>query len=247
MTSLKKRLAGGERLIGALLRMPNEETVEMLAVAGMDFILLDCEHGPADVQVLRQHIAAALMYQVPVLVRVGAEEPGLVLRALDQGAEGIVAPHTDSVELARALVDSVHYPPLGNRGFATYSRAGRFGSVPADEHKARFLENTLVVGMIEAPEPAAHSAEILAVEGIDAVMIGVADLAAASGPSDPSPAESTAAVHRACAETGTWRMDIVGSIAAAGQAYADGAQLVVYNLAALQLGLFQQAAGVERR
>ena len=244
MSSIRQRLDAGERLIGALVRIPNEETIEMLAVAGMDFILLDCEHGPSDVQAVRQHIAAASMYRVPVLVRVGGSEPQLVLRALDQGAEGIVAPHTDSVQLAEELVRAVHYPPQGNRGFATYSRAGRFGTVPPEEHRRHQLEHTLVVAMIESPQAAADSAAILAVPGIDAVMIGTADLAAATGADDPTPAESVAAVHRACAATGTWRMDIRNTVDAAVAAYAEGAQLVVYNLTALQLELFQRAAAV---
>lgn len=244
MSGIKQRLGAGERLVGALVRIPNEETIEMLAVAGMDFILLDCEHGPADVQAVRQHIAAALIHGVPVLVRVGNEEPGLVLRALDQGAEGIVSPHTDSVRLAEELVRAVHYPPHGERGFATYSRAGRFGTVPPTEHRDRYLHQTLVVAMIEAPDAATQSAQILAVPGIDAVMIGNADLAAATGPDDPAPAESVATVHRACAETGTWRMDIVNTLGAAEQAYASGAQLVVYNLTALQMELFERAAAI---
>ena len=134
---LKSRLQGSERLLGVLLRMPAEELVEMCVVAGFDFILIDCEHGPADVSMLRGHLAAATMHGVPTLVRVGAEEPALVLRALDAGAAGIVAPHIDTPTQARALVDSAHYPPLGHRGFASYSRAGRYGQVEPAAHQQR--------------------------------------------------------------------------------------------------------------
>ena len=70
----------------------------MVAVSGFDFVLIDCEHGPADLIPLRQHIAAARLHGVEVLVRIGAHEPALALRVLDQGATGIVAPHVDDAD-----------------------------------------------------------------------------------------------------------------------------------------------------
>jgi len=86
--TVKARLRSGEQLVGALVRMPCEDVVEMLAVAGLDFVLIDCEHGPADVLALRTHIALAQVHGVPVLVRPGEGEPGLVLRALDLARNG---------------------------------------------------------------------------------------------------------------------------------------------------------------
>ena len=232
MTSLKERLAAGDRLLGVLLRVPAEELVEMAAVAGFDFVLLDGEHGPADVSELRRHTAFAQVHGVPVLVRVGSNEPALVLRALDAGAEGVVAPHVDTPEQARALVDSAHYPPLGHRGFATYGRTGRFGLVAPAEHQERSRAETLVVGMIESPAGVRNADEIVGVRGLDGIMVGVADLAAASTADDPSPTEGIRAVHRVLAEQGRLRMDIVPSREAAGRSLTDGAQLVVYNLTA---------------
>ena len=108
----------------------------MLGLAGFDFVVIDCEHGPADLLAMRQHLAFAELQGLAVLVRVGAAEPALVLRALDAGAQGVIAPHIDTVEQASALVDSAHYPPAGHRGFATYGRAGRFGGVQPAEHLA---------------------------------------------------------------------------------------------------------------
>ena len=230
-SSLRSRARAGEHLIGALLRMPAEELVEMAALAGLDFILVDCEHGPADVTALRQHIAVAQTHGVPTLVRIGARDDGLALRALDQGASGIVAPHIDSVTDAEQLIAATHYPPLGHRGFATYSRAGDFGRVPADEHRRRMLEHTLVIGMIESPTGVAQIDGIAAVAGLDGVMIGPADLAAASGARDLALGEAIRRVHVSAERAGLLRMDIVSSTAAARDAFADGAGLVVYNLA----------------
>lgn len=231
MPGLKQRLRAGEQLIGVLLRMPSEELLEMVAVRGFDFVVIDCEHGPADVMALRQHLALAATHDVPVLVRVGSDEPALVLRALDQGAVGIVAPHVDSAADAQRLVDAAHYPPLGHRGFATYSRAGRFGSVPPQEHQRRQLDETVVIGMIESPTAVAAARDILTVPGVDGTMIGTADLRASSTNADPDPAGSVAAVHAVVAELGALRMDIVTGSEAAGRSLSEGAQLVVYNLA----------------
>lgn len=241
MNTLKERLRSGARLVGVLLRLPAEDLVEMVAISGFDFVVIDCEHGPNEVADLRRHIALAELHQVPVIVRVGSDEPALTLRALDQGAAGIIAPHIDTAALAEALVDAVHYPPLGHRGFATYTRVGRFGTVDPAQHQARMLDETLVVGMIESPDGVRQAADILAVGGLDAIMIGTADLRASSTSADPAPADSVQTVNQLLAAHGCWRMDIVGTRDAAAASFDDGAQLVVYNLAQ---SLMQHLAGL---
>jgi 4-hydroxy-2-oxoheptanedioate aldolase len=234
--SLRTRVEAGERLAGALVRMPCEEIVEMLGVAGLDFVLVDCEHGPADLLALRHHVALAEARGLPVLVRTPPDDPTLVLRALDHGACGVVAAHVDSAADAERLVRSVHYPPTGDRGFAVYSRAGRFGTVDAEAHR-RAASETLVVAMIESPTGVRSVAEILATPGIDGYLVGTSDLAATSGPLDPTPAEQAALVHAAGREAGAARLQLAGDREAAAAAWADGAQLVVYNLTQLLMGV----------
>jgi 4-hydroxy-2-oxoheptanedioate aldolase len=229
---LKGRVRNGEQLLGVLLRMPAEELVEMLGLTGFDFMAIDCEHGPADVIPLRQHLAFAELQGLPVLVRVGAGEPALVLRALDAGAQGVIAPHIDTVGQAIALVDSAYYPPVGHRGFATYGRAGRFGGVLPDEHLDAAQQNTLVFGMIESPTGVANAADIASVPGLDGIMIGTADLRAASTAADLDPVEAIQQVHAVLARSGSVRMDIVNGVEQAMASFANGAQLVVYNLTA---------------
>ena len=202
----------------------------MAAISGFDFLFLDCEHGPADMVEVRRHVALAALHGVPTLVRVGTNEEQLVLRVLDAGAAGVIGPHVDTAAGARALVESAHYPPLGKRGFATYSRAGRYGSMDPDTHRTGALANTFVVAMIESPAGVRSAADIAAVIGIDAVMIGVADLRAALTPDDPEFGEAIGQVHDALAASPAVRLDIVLGRDAAAAAFADGAQLVVYNL-----------------
>ncbi len=228
--NLKARLAAGESLLGVLVRLAGDDLVEMCGWTGFDFVVIDCEHGPADVALLRQHIMAAELHGMPALVRLGSAEPALALRAMDQGATGVLAPHLDSVADARALVASVHYPPLGQRGFAAYTRAGDFGQADPERLRQAYLEQTLVLGMIESPTAVAAAADIIATPGLDGIMIGPADLRASSGPDDPPPAESMAAVNAELRAQGAFRMDIVSNPDAAQTAFADGANLVVYNL-----------------
>lgn len=245
-SGLKARLAAGERLLGGLLRLPAEDLTEMAAMSGFDFVVVDCEHGPGDVVDLRRHIVAAETHGVGVLVRVGSDDPALALRALDQGAAGIIAPHIDTPEQARALVDAVHYPPVGRRSFATYTRAGRFGTVDPAAHQARLLAETLVIGMIESPVGVTNTAQVIAVPGLDGIMIGTADLRASSTSGDPDPSVSVREVNRHLAEQGSLRMDIVGTRDAARAAFDDGAQLVVYNLAHTLMAHLADLRAVDR-
>jgi 4-hydroxy-2-oxoheptanedioate aldolase len=235
---LRRRLRAGDKVYGAIVRLPNEDLVDMLGVAGLDFVLVDCEHGPADVTALRQHIVYAEAHGLAVLVRVGENEPGLVLRALDQGAQGVVIPHVDTAAEAAEAVATVHYPPLGRRGFATYTRAGGFGTTDPREHQTRLAEETLVLAMLESPTAVRNAGEILAVDGIDGYLVGTADLAASSSPDDPSVADSLETVRSVGRHQGSLRADIVNDTETAERALGDGAQLVVYNLAAVMMRTF---------
>lgn len=241
---MRARLAAGERLAGALVRMPCEEIVEMLAVAGLDFVLIDCEHGPADVGMLRTHLAFADAHGLPVLVRPGEDEHHLAQRALDQGARGIVAPHVESAAQARELAGALRYPPHGTRGFATYPRAGRFGSVTAEKHRTA-ADDVLVLAMLESPGAIGRAGEIVAVDGIDGYLVGVADLGASRTDVDPTVPELLATVHGDPAARGAVRADLAGSADAAATSFAGGAQIVAYNLAAVMMASFRGLAATK--
>lgn len=231
--TLKSRLQAGEQVVGVLTRMPSEELVEMAAVAGMDYILIDCEHGPADQVQLRAHITAAQVHGVDVLVRVGQHETALIQRVLDLGASGVVVPHVDTAEHARAVVTATRYPPVGDRGFATYGRAGRFGTVSAGEHLHADADTTLTIVMIESRAGCASAPEILAVAGIDGVLCGPADLAIPMGlesSADPALAAELDRIHRSVADAGRLRMDIVGGAEQVRMSLEAGASMVVVNL-----------------
>ncbi|MEU1950464.1 HpcH/HpaI aldolase family protein [Nocardia rhamnosiphila] len=247
MTAMKQRLRDGDRLLGALVRMPAEELVEMVGVAGFDYVLIDCEHGPADLIPLRQHIAAARVHGMDVLVRVGQQEPALIQRVLDHGAAGVVVPHIDDAGQAAAAVHAARYPPVGDRGFATYGRAGRYGTRTAADHLAADARETLVIAMVESTAGCRHAPEIVATPGVDGVMVGPADLAVsmgAHGPADPAVQAEIEKVHAAVADHQRIRLDIVSSDQRAAAAFDSGADLVVINLTHVLMETFAKLRSV---
>ncbi|MFD9292511.1 HpcH/HpaI aldolase/citrate lyase family protein [Streptomyces sp. NPDC060030] len=240
--SLKQRLAAGEQLRGALLRLPSETLVEMAGVAGLDYVVIDCEHGPADTAMLQHHLTAAAAHGIDVLVRVGSAEPALALRCLDLGAAGLIHPHVNSREDARRAVAASHYPPWGERGFATYSRAGEFGTVTAADHVAASRE-TLVVTMIETRRAVDDADAIAGTDGVDAVLVGPADLAADCGFPEPGVVDGLIArAHDAARTNRRAVMSIVPSVDAATTAERHGAQLIVYNMAHVLMGTLRSLA-----
>lgn len=229
MNRLKRTLASGGSATGVLLRLPAVGLVELAGVAGLDFVLLDCEHGPADTEQLQHHLNAADAHGLATLVRVGSAEPALILRALDLGAQGVVVPHVDTAEQAAAVVAAAHYPPLGERGFANYTRAARFGSQSPVDYLDHAAATTMVIPMLETAAACDNAAEILAVPGVDAVMPGPADLAVSMGALDQKQRvdDKIAAAGAAADQAGKPVLRIVGD---ADAARATGSRFIVYNL-----------------
>ena len=244
--SMKARLVRGEQLLGVLLRMPSEELTEMVALSGFDLRPDRLRARPGGPGLAAQpHRPGRLpRRRRDGPHRFGGAGPG-PSRA-GSGRDRIVAPHVDTPEQAQALVNSVHYPPLGHRGFATYSRAGQFGLVTPQEHRQRFLDETLVFAMIESPAAVAEAAAILDVPGLDGTMIGNCRPRCLETP------------RRArCAGVGgvgSCRSGRLASIAdghrprcrAGRGSLADGADLVVYNLAHSIMGHLHELAAARR-
>ncbi|MBN6040484.1 HpcH/HpaI aldolase/citrate lyase family protein [Amycolatopsis sp. 195334CR] len=239
MNRLKRTLAAGGSATGVLLRLPAVGLVELAGVAGLDFVLLDCEHGPADTEQVQHHLNAADAHGLATLVRVGSAEPALILRALDLGAQGVVVPHVDTAGQAAAVVAAAHYPPLGERGFANYTRAARFGSRAPADYLDDAAATTMVIPMLETAAACENAAEILAVPGVDAVMPGPADLAVSMGALADKPRvdAAIAAAGAAAERAGKPVLRIVGDAAAA---RATGSRFVVYNLTQVLLTAFRE-------
>jgi len=175
---LKSRLHGNAPIYGLFCSTPAALSIELIAAAGYDFVVIDLEHPLIGAEQLTAMLLAARASGIAALVRVAA--PYQALQALDAGAEGIVFPRIRSAQAAQDAVRLCHFAPNGERGLnATWhSRYGR-DDLSAAIDTAR--QQTLVVVMIEDLEGVDQAAAIAAVDGVDVLLEGAADLSQSFG------------------------------------------------------------------
>lgn len=178
---LKARLRERDKLFGVFVMFPSPAVVEICAYAGFDYVVLDLEHGARTIESVEHELRAADAAGIPAIVRVGSRAPIDILRVLDAGACGVLVPHVLSAADAAAIVQAAHYPPVGTRGMATTTRAGRHGFVSVAEHLERARERTVVLAQIEDAAALGQVPAIAATAGLDGVFIGPSDLAASLG------------------------------------------------------------------
>lgn len=183
-----RRLASADRcLVGTWAKIPALEPVEILADAGFDFIVIDQEHAPLTFEFAYQATAVAQGAGMSVLVRVPDRSGSHLQRLLDVGVDGILVPRVTTVEQAESAVRQMLFPPAGERGLGTTSRAGRWGGTPREEY-LRFGDEE-VMRAVQLEERAAIEAadDILDVAGLNGVFLGMGDLQLSSGlpQSDP--------------------------------------------------------------
>ena len=203
----KQRLAAGELALGMGVRQAR--TVDIATVAktsGFDWLFIDMEHSSMDVDVASQLAMASLAVGITPIVRVPGHEHYHASRLLDNGAQGIVAPHVDTVEEAKRIVSACRYPPLGHRSLAGAPPQLGFRSVPAAEAMPLVNAATLVTVMLETPKAIANADAIAQVPGVDVLLIGTNDLCAEMGIpgqfTDPRVEDAYRSVVAACARHG---------------------------------------------
>ncbi len=177
-----QKLRAGKLAIGfGVHHLRSAATPMLAAAAGYDWLFIDCEHGAFSVQEATQLCLAALPVGITPVVRVcaGAIDEGT--RALDNGALGMVMPHVNSAEQARAIVAAYRYPPAGHRSWGGPPAAYGFRAPAAAEAQAAINDAVLIVAMIETPQAVEQADAIAAVPGIDALLIGTSDLSAEMG------------------------------------------------------------------
>jgi len=209
--------------LGTWIKVPAVEHVELVARAGFDFVVIDLEHSTITTESAYGLIGTALLTGVAPIVRVPGLEGGLVPRLLDAGAEGIMVPHVDTAEDARAAVAAVRFPPLGDRGVGATSRAGAWGAVPRDEYLRYGQEEVVLIAQIESAAAARAAGTIAGVPGVDALLVGAADLSTSEGRAedDPLVLELIAGAIGAARAAGTPIGNAGGASAAAVQSALD--------------------------
>lgn len=205
--SMKAALAAGHPVYGVINATESPAVAEMIGMAGYDFVLVDGEHGPGDQQ---SHLACLRAIQsTPATALFRVVEAGVshIKRALDLGFEGILVPAVADAKAAREMVAACHYPPAGNRGMsARIVRASDYG-FSADRYLAGNAASELFICvMIETKSAVDDIEAIMAVDGIDSVLVGPHDLAGDLGvPGQfdrPVFMEALARIERAAASSG---------------------------------------------
>jgi 4-hydroxy-2-oxoheptanedioate aldolase len=175
MKQLKKRLQAGETLHGCWLNLGSSLTAEIVGLAGFDWVLIDLEHGAGGEKEALAQLQALEHTPVGVVVRVESTEGQRIHRVLDMGAEGIMCPKVSTAAEARKVVGGLHYPPHGHRGVAKMVRATQFAQQFQSYYESA-RDTILGVVQIETAEVLNHLDEVAAIDGVDVLFIGPADL-----------------------------------------------------------------------
>ncbi len=173
---VKQRLQQGLPVIGHWISFPSPAVVELMAGAGMDWLMIDTEHGPANWETVEDMIRAMKGTAVAPLVRVVANDPALIKLALDRGALGVLVPLVNTAEQARAAAAASRYPPDGIRGVAG-TRVNRYGG-DLPQYFEEWNRQVVVACQVETGQALENVEAIAAVDGIDVLFVGPNDLSA---------------------------------------------------------------------
>lgn len=196
----KQALKDGQPQIGLWLGLCSSYSTELVAGAGFDWLLIDGEHAPNNVQTTLTQLQAIAAYPSQPVVRPPWNDPVIIKQLLDIGVQTLLLPMVQNAEQAKQAVRATRYPPEGIRGVGSaLARASRWNRIP--DYLRRANNEMCVIVQVETREAINNLSEILKVEGIDGVFIGPADLSADMGFfGDPNHPEVKAVIEKAIAQ-----------------------------------------------
>lgn len=183
--NLRDKFEQGKRSVGTFTHLKSMEAIEAIGASGMEFLVVDMEHCPVSITEVARYIQAADVAGLDTLVRVNDITRPAILYPLDAGAKGVIVPCIKTVEQAKQLVEYAKYKPVGQRGYCM-TRDGIWGDDASYQNGlAGYMEyankNTLLILQCETMECAKQIDDIVAVEGVDGIMVGPNDLSIAMG------------------------------------------------------------------
>lgn len=200
MTPLRARSRAGETLVGCFLTWPVPGVVELAAMAGFDFVVIDCEHGFFSIESAASLVLAADGAGIAAIVRAPSADSNEVGRYLDAGAAGTLLPRVEGTAAVRAALGALKFAPRGWRGLGGV-RANRYATVPLAEFARRANEETLVAVQIERQGALTDLTAIADEPDVDVLFVGPNDLSQALGaPGDTSSDKYRAALGRVASE-----------------------------------------------
>ena len=234
---LKEKLINGEKAIGTFVWMGGASTVEALGYSGLDFLIIDNEHGPFEVETTHEMFRVAELSDVTPCVRIPEVTRTNVLKQLDVGAEVIIVPDIKSVDEVKKLITYSKYYPKGERGIAFARKAGYgYADIATGDLQDYFdhcNNEIMLFPQCETKECVEQIEEIVALDGVDGIFVGPYDLSASLGaPGDfenPVFKESFERVKTAVKEAGKYLMIFSFSKESTMEYFKDGADAMVYS------------------
>jgi len=178
---LREKLENGNPVIGSFVKITDPAVMEIMGKAGLDFAIIDMEHGPITIETAQNSIRAAELTGISPIIRVSRNDPVEILRCLDIGAEGVEVPQIRDAEDARTMATAARFHPRGERGVCRYVRAASYSSMDRHEYFQMANERTITIAHLEGVEAVKNLDEIMAVDGVDILFIGPYDLSQSIG------------------------------------------------------------------
>ena len=178
---VKEKLSSGEVAIGTWAVIPSEVNAEILSMAGLDFIIIDQEHGPITFETAQNMSMACELNKTSPLMRIGDINQPFIQNALDIGVHGIQIPNIETKQDAERVVEFSKYPPKGDRGLSPFTRAGGYNKSNSAVLTEKANDNTLTILNIEGKGAVENLDSILEVEGVDVIFVGLFDLSKSLG------------------------------------------------------------------
>lgn len=179
---MKNQLAHGKSCLGVSLMFYCPQVVEMLGYLGIDWILLDCEHGSLDLSDVEQMSTAANSAGISVIGRPPTNSSPDIMAMMDRGVDGVQVPHITTSEEARRAVDAVKFHPDGNRSLAIGTRSSKYGiGQTLSDYVSTSNSNSIVVLQIEDKEAIPNLDDILNTTHVDVFFVGPSDLSQSLG------------------------------------------------------------------
>ena len=177
----KAKLAEGQTVFGAIISRFAPDLVELFGAIGYDFVMIDCEHGPMELDQVEHMVRAAEVFGITPIARIPDHADSTILRFLDRGVQGIIVPHVNTKLEADAVAKAARYYPDGHRGVGG-GRAHDYGvSATREESTSWINSQILVIPMVEDTEAVGNLGAILSVSGVDVLHVASGDLGQSMG------------------------------------------------------------------
>lgn len=178
---LKRDLSEGKTVLGTWSVLPSGSVANVLGASGLDFVIIDMEHGSAGFETVEEMCRALESEGCTPLARVPENNESYILRALDVGVHGVVIPQIEDVRAAKQAASAVKYAPLGSRGFSPFTRTGGYSKENLDKRTEIENKETMTILIVEGVQGIKNLDAILEVPGIDVIYIGTFDLSQSVG------------------------------------------------------------------